>query len=254
MHCGKIQYNMEEITNNNCSYYDNTDTNFKQACDLCEMNFSHDDLLELLKSGNIPQKQIAALMLDTVTGKEDAEILLNNLTGCDGKIREAVAFKINLLLNNNVSKSFFADIAADKLADATIDINANICRHAVDSAVLLKEQDNFSIQYTKKIIKFTNDALNELDKFIFRDKKYVINKQIFKLYWCLEALKEFHEFSEESELRNIVEKCATQKEYTIREKIAQIIIKTNKFEDIKQKLINDENYYVRQILHHPGFF
>ena len=40
-----------------------------------------------------------------------------------------------------------------------------------------------------EILKFINDSFKELDKFIFRDKKYVINKQLFKLYWSLEALK-----------------------------------------------------------------
>ena len=90
-----------------------------------------------------------------------------------------------------------------------------------------------------------------MDKFIFRDKKYVINKQLFKLYWCLEALGEFYDYADEKTLADITEKCANLKEYTIREKTAQIILKSNKFPQLKERLMNDENYYVRQVLRHP---
>ena len=246
---------MDKSINNNYSFYEDIETNFKQAYDLCQKDFSHMEILDLLKNGNIPQKQIAALKFDYINNIDDAKALLENLTGCDGKIREAVALKINsLLLSDEKSRKIFADISAEKFADATIDINANICRLVVDSAIMLKDFNNFSVKYTECILQHTKDALNEIDKFIFRDKKYVINKQIFKLYWCLEALSDFFEYSDSNTLSDIIVKCASQSEYTIREKIAKIIQKTNKFESIKEKLANDENYYVREMLHHPSFF
>ena len=244
---------MKQITNNNCGFYKDLDSNFKLACELCEKIYPHNELINMLKTGNIPEKQIAALRLDYIENADDAKILLNNLTGCDGKIREAVALKINTLINeNDKNKQIFAEISAQKFADATIDINANICRLIVDCAVILKPNNGFAVKYTDLIINRTNEALSELDKFIFRDKKYVINKQLFKLYWCLEALSEFYNFADENTLTGIIEKCANQKEYTIREKTAQIILKSNRFPQIKEKLINDENYYVRQVLHHPS--
>ena len=200
----------------------------------------------MLKNGNIPQKQIAALKIETINTEQDAQILLDNLTGCDGKIREAVALKINQLLRkNSVNKLFFN--APEKFADATIDINGNICRIIVDSSKLLKNKKDFSEKYTNKILSFIDDAYKELDNFIFRDKKYVINKQLFKLYWCLETLKNFYDLIENSKLENILKKAAEQSEYTIREKAAELVFISNKFPDIKSRLINDENYYVKSI-------
>ena len=105
----------------------------------------------------------------------------------------------------------------------------------------------FISDYVNFLVKYTTEALNELDKFIFRDKKYVINKQLFKLYWCLESLKNFYEQVDESTLKNILERSIAQNEYTVREKAAQILQKTNKYEELKSKLLNDENYYVRQV-------
>ena len=245
---------MNNLNNLNCEYYNDLDTNFKQAYELCEKNYSHDELLDMLKDGNIPQKQIAALKFDSVNNKNDVLALLNNLTGCDGKIREAVALKINSLLTKDEhTKELFAELSSKVFADATIDINANICRLIINSAILLKNHIEFSTKYTNLILNYTNEALNELEKFIFRDKKYVINKQLFKLYWCLEAISEFYEYTNETILEDIIKKCARQDEYTIREKAALIILKTNKFSDIRNTLMNDENYYVREALHHPSF-
>ena len=230
----------------NTSFYPDLDTNFEQAYHLCEKDFSHNELIEMLKNGNIPQKQIAALKIETIDNEQDAQILLDNLTGCDGKIREAVALKINQLLRNYSVNTLFFN-TPERFADATIDINGNICRLVVDSSKLLKNEKDFSEKYTNKILSFIDDAYKELDNFIFRDKKYVINKQLFKLYWCLETLKNFYDFIEDSKLENILKKAAEQSEYTIREKAAELVFISNKFPNIKSQLINDENYYVKSI-------
>lgn len=231
----------------NEDFYNNLDENFEQACIMSEKNFSHQELIELLINGNIPQKQIAALKFDYVKTEEDAKILLKNLTGCDGKIREAVALRINQILTEDINaRLIFYPISAEILADASIDINANICRLAVDSACLLKESKDFSTKYSSKLSNFARESLDELDKFIFRDKKYTINKQLFKLYWCLEGIKYFYEFIDINELKQILTESAAQKEYTIREKTAQIVNLTNEFSELETTLKNDENYYVRE--------
>ena len=79
---------------NNC-YYETLDENFEQALNLCETSHTHSELLEFLKSGNIVQKQIAALKLETINSIEDAQILVSDLVGQDGKIREAVSLRLN---------------------------------------------------------------------------------------------------------------------------------------------------------------
>ncbi len=230
------------------SFYSDLDTNFEQACSMCEKDFTHGELIAMLKTGNIPQKQIAALKFDKIENKSDAEVLLSNLTGCDGKVREAVALKLNQILRvSRTSLKIVAECASRRLSDATVDINGNICRLAVDSAVLLKNNFEFSNNYTKTIVKYAKESLEALDKFIFRDKKYVINKQLFKLYWCLDALKYFYDFIPEDELKLILQKAASQEEYTIREKAAEILNKSNIYPALADKLKSDSNYYVRQV-------
>ena len=238
---------------NDVNFNKNSEYEFEQAYKLCLCKYTHAQLLDMLKNGSIAEKQIAALEFDSVSNKEDAAALISNLIGCDGKIREAVAFKINPILNNEPdSRKIFANISSETFAKATIDINANICRLVIDSASVLKEEKSFSDVYSSYIIEFSKEAINTLDKFIYKDKKYLINKQLFKLYWCLEALKVFHDCTDKNELSDLLEKCSNINEYTIREKVAQIVIRTKDFDYIKHKLMPDDNYYVRQVLNHPS--
>ena len=232
----------------NTGFYKNLDTNFEQAYEMAQKEFSHFELIELLKTGNIPEKQIAALELKYLNSSDEAKILVNNLTGCDGKIREAVALKINQLLHQDkIYIEYFTQ--AEVFANATIDINGNICRLVIDSVAMLKENKIFSELYLNKVLEFIDETFIEIDKFIFRDKKYVINKQLFKLYWCLETLKLFASEIEKSLLLKILERASLEKEYTIREKVAQILILINdtNFNPLKERLKQDENYYVKNV-------
>lgn len=234
----------------NTGFYENVDKNFEEALKLSEQSFTHAELINFLKTGNIPEKQIAALKLELLNNESEAVVLVDNLTGCDGKIREAVALKINQLLRSDLKyQTFFSQ--AEVFADASIDINANICRLVIDSVEILIEDKIFAEKYSKKVLNFINEAFEELDNFIFRDKKYVINKQLFKLYWSLEALKLFVKNLDEKVLLKILERALQEKEYTIREKVAQILLiipENEKTSSLKEDLKNDENYYVRNTL------
>lgn len=224
------------------------DLNFEEAYNICSKNYTHEELNYMLQNGNILQKQYAALIYDSINNLNDANILLSNLTGCDGKIREAAAFKIyKLISENNKVLKIFEQTNPEIFAKATIDINANICRLVVNTTSLLKNNSNFSQKYTKFIQKYIFEAFEELDKFIFRDKKYVINKQLFKLYWCLETLQNFYIFLPKEQLKEILSKASNIKEYTIREQTAKIINISNLFPEIKNTLIDDENYYVKNV-------
>ena len=244
---------MNENINNSTS--NKIDNNIENAYVMSQRMYEHSELIKLLSEGSIAEKQIAALEFDYVKTQDDAAALIKNLTGCDGKIREAVAHKIYYLIKNQPdSKSIFAECSVEDWAKATIDINANICRSIIDSAKELIDNESFSKAYAQNIVQYTEEALNELDKFIYRDKKYTINKQLFKLYWCLEALAYFYKFVPDTVMESILNRSSVQEEYTIREKVAQIIVKTDKYSKLKSRLSDDENYYVRQILHHPSFF
>lgn len=232
----------------NIDFYNDLDTNFEQALCMAAQDFSHEELIAMLKNGNVPQKQIAALKLDRIDNHEEANVLLSNLTGCDGKIREAVALKINTILNENPKFTLFNN-SPEIFANASIDINGNICRLVIDSVSIIKNEKTFADIYLNKILYFIQEAFSELDKFIFRDKKYVINKQLFKLYWAMEAIKLFANDLDDCILLPILEKAASITEYTIREKVAQIVIikDASAYSKLKELLINDENYYVRNV-------
>ena len=230
----------------NNGFYKDLDTNFEKACLLSRQHFSHKELLYMLKNGNIPEKQIAALKFDRVNSFEDAETLIQNLTGCDGKIREAVALKMfQLITEMPETRVFFSKLSPEIFAAAAIDINANICRQVADCVKYLKSDTGFAVMYTKNILQYINQSLEELNNFTPGSKKYVINKQLFKLYWSLETLKDFYEYVDFEMLKNILNTTASLSEYTIREKTAQIAVLSDKFIEIQNKLKNDSNYYVR---------
>jgi len=232
----------------NNNFYENFDINFDKALELMNKNFSHAELIYFLKNGNTIEKQFAALNIANINTQEDANALILNLIGCDGKIREASAYKINTLLTTYPNlKRFF--LQPDIFAKASIDINGNICRLVIDSTKLLIDDNNFASIYLEYICKFIYESFEELDKFIYKNKKYVINKQLFKLYWSLEALKLFATNLPYKILNPILERAVLEEEYTIREKVAQILILTNKEEylNLKEKIQNDNNYYVKNV-------
>ena len=76
----------------------------------------------------------------------------------------------------------------------------------------------------------------------------MINKQLFKLYWCLEDLKLFIDIIDKEILFGILSRTSDINEYTVREKAAIILhkIEDKKFMPLKEKLMSDENYYVRE--------
>lgn len=231
----------------NSCYEENLDKNFKRAISLCEGRFAHSELLEFLQNGSMPEKQFAALEIDSIQSEYEAEILMSNLTGVDGKIREAVSFKISELIKD--TPQYFLKFP-EIFADATIDINANICRTIIECLCFLQFDENFVATYINRLKKFINIALQELDSFNFKDKKYTINKQLFKIYWCLEGINVFFPYIDEDSVSSLLTKCALIEEYTIREKVALVLKNTLKSAELlalRKQLQLDENYYVKNV-------
>ncbi len=232
----------------NSKYEKTLDENFDKALELCSNSYSYDDLIEFLRNGNIPEKQFAALEISELKKQDDAGIFLSNLINCDGKIREAVAQKFSEFIQESKYQEYFSKFPLI-LAKSTIDINANISRMVIDGLVYLKDFSEFGQSYVGQLLEYINEAFEGLDKIIYKDKKYTISKQMFKLYWCLEGLNCYCQYVPKDVLKNILEKSIVLSEYTVREKAAQLIIKYSNdddFVELAKKIQEDENYYVRK--------
>ena len=243
-------YRVIEEYNLNNSYYETLDENFKQALNLCENEYSHSELLEFLQSGNIVQKQLSALKLETINSQKEAQILVSNLVGQDGKIREVVSLKLNEFMANPQTLKYFETPENYKIfLAAIIDINGNICRNVIGAISYLKNNDDFCNRFCPELVKLTKDLLDKIEKEDFFEGKYKVNKEVFKLYWCLETIYVFWDKINFEDLKEIILRTKNIQEYTIREKAAKIL--TRNFSDpellkAKESLKNDSNYYVRR--------
>lgn len=245
-----LLYRVIEEYNLNNSYYETLDENFKQALNLCENNYSHSELLEFLQSGNIVQKQLSALKLETINSQYEAQILVSNLVGQDGKIREAVSLRLNEFMSNPKTLVYFETPENYQIfLAAIIDINGNICRNVIGAISHLKNNANFCNQFCQELVILTKDLLGKIEKDDFFEGKYKVNKEVFKLYWCLETIYVFWDKIKFEDLKEIILRAKDIQEYTIREKAAKIL--TRNFSDpellkAKEALKNDSNYYVRR--------
>lgn len=245
-----LLYKVIEEYNLNNSYYETLDENFKQALNLCENNYSHSELLRFLQSGNIVQKQLSALKLETINSQNEAQILVSNLVGQDGKIREAVSLRLNEFMSNPKTLEYFETPENYQIfLAAIIDINGNICRNVIGAISNLKDNENFCNQFCQELVILTKDLLGKIEKDDFFEGKYKVNKEVFKLYWCLETIYVFWDKIKFEDLKEIILRTKDIQEYTIREKAAKIL--TRNFSDpellkAKEALKNDSNYYVRR--------
>lgn len=231
--------------------------NFKSKCNLdschlCSLNAEggkYEELISQLNSDNIRGKHFAVIELDEIHSENDAKILVSNLVGQDGKIREAVAFKINELYNNTDYVDFFiCEEIFSILLEGIMDINGNVCRQIISGKWF--ESSDFITYLCNNLPERINKILNEIEIIDQKSKQYVISKRNFQLYWCLEALYNIINYVEFEKIKNIIQKTGNFYDYTIREKTAKIVAKLDNLElnELKEKLKNDDNYYVRRFL------
>ena len=238
---------MQNLNNNNSEILtDKYNKDFNTALNIYENSYPHDYLIDLLKKGSIVEKQVATLKIDKINNKEEAKIFIDNLTGCDGKIREAVSFRLKEFIPRN--PEFFKNYAPI-IIEAIIDINGNICRNTIEAIKYLKPYKEFTDNFCKLLLKRANELIEPIKSFDIQDGKYKINKEIFKLYWYLETIAEFYEYIDITDLTKLLNKTKNIQEYTIREKTAKILSKFKNNKElslIKEELKNDKNYYVRR--------
>lgn len=223
------------------------ETNFNVAMNMSRQDYEYDELIALLNSDKIVEKQIAVLKLEEIKSQADAEILVSNLVGQDGKIRESVAFKVNELMQNGDYSTFFQnDKIFETFLQGIMDINGNVCRQIVDLAV----NNEFKAYLCKKLPSEIVKILAQIEKIDAESKQYVISKRNFQLYWALEALFNVIDIIDIKNIIPILIKTGEFQDYTIREKTAKILanIDNSELGVIKEKLKNDKNYYVKRCL------
>lgn len=222
----------------------NLNTDFNTALNIYENDYSYEDLIEFLQNGTVAEKQASVLKLKKLACTDDAHILMHNLTGCDGKVREAVSYRLPEFVREN--PQYFTNFV-DIFLEAIIDINGNICRNTIASLEYIKNDEKFCLDFCEKLTSKTLELAKIVKTFNIQDGKYKVNKEIFKLYWYLETIYHFTEFINTDIMEKIISETKDIKDYTIREKTAKILSKFDNFKEIKQELKNDENYYVRRI-------
>lgn len=226
-------------------YTEENISNFDQCFKFFEQELSHEELYASLRDGNIAEKQLSCVRIEHCDNESEAKILMNNLTGIDGKVRETVSFK----LKNFVAvrpELFLRQEFYDIFLDAIIDINGNICRNIICALESLTNDCDFCKYFIENVIQRALTVTEKIENFDYKDRKYVTNKEVFKLYWYLEVLGIFKELPAEK-LFALLARTAKIEEYTIREKTARLLLKLPG--EYKLDGLNfDNNFYVNLAL------
>lgn len=229
------------------SYTEENISNFDNCYKFFTQNFTQEELYSYIEKGSIAEKQLACIQIETLENKKQAEILMNNLTGIDGKVRETVSFKLKTFIPQQ-TPLFLDEKFYNILLDAIIDINGNICRNIITAIQPLKTNEQFCKYFYSNIIKNSHLVLDIIDQFDYKDKKYVTNKELFKLYWYLETLNIFTNLDNEN-LFKLLKRTIRIEEYTIREKSANLFKHLTPAQIDELNEINfDNNFYVNLAL------
>ena len=225
----------------------NFEKNMKMLSDAikyAEDNYSHSDIIEVLKSDDDIKKQLCLIELKAINSQEEADILVFNLTNHSGPIRETSAFKIGELISNNEFKKYFqTKEIIDTFVKAIVDINPSVSRYTVE---FVKFVDDVEYLY-KRIIEEIEITLSNIDETV-KNRSYVQNKKNFNLYWNLEAIISISDkVFLNDKLLKILERTALSNDYTIREKTAKTA-SLLKVQSVLFLLKDDDNVYVRKYL------
>ncbi len=208
-------------------------------------DFEYGDIISCLASSEEDLKPYALLELGEIKSEDDFRIIISNLTGHDGRIRELVSSKLCEISCVNYAHTSYPD-----LINALCDVNPNVSRNIVQFISL--NQIPLNNELIERILLIMQEIeSNSKPKKWRTQKNHMLNKMYFKLYWCLEALAEnFNQPFNDEKLEKILTENSECVDYTIREKVAKILSKMkNPPEELYQKMKNDENYYVKLNFH-----
>ena len=227
-----------------------------KAGEAASKHYNNKEIAEVLNSEDDFEKPVAIMSLETLN-EDEALLLIKHLTGCDGRIREASAFKISEFLNDlEYCQWFLNEDCASIIVNGIMDINPNVSRNLIEGIKFCKEMQTLIFPKLVNRIESILKKLKEISISPFCENKlndrknHAKNKIVFNLYWALEALyyTEFND-SDNTRLIEILNFTSDYIAYTIREKSARIISKMkNPPRDLLHKLKNDKNFYVKNQL------
>ena len=229
------------------------ENNFIQAVELIDKNFSYEEFMDILAGDDDNLKALAILNLDSVQNQKQTHLLVFHLTNHNGQIRELVAYKISELIP--AFKEFFQSVQIlDSIVLSIIDVNPNVVRYVLSSLKYIENKKYIFDKLMKKIRKLNIDIINKPRR--GKVEEHIFTKKAFKIYWSLEAIKKiillqpniiYDNNVLNNDFNKLIYELSGFEEYTVREKIAQIISVANdeNFADIKEKLKNDSNYFVK---------
>lgn len=217
-------------------------------------NFSSNEAKNILKGNDDILKSAVLLNLKEIDA-ELADLLIYNLTNQSGPVRELSAFKINDLIENY--KDFFqSQKALDTILFALNDVNPNVVRFILPTLKYFDNKKYLFNNLLKKIDILFGEVSNKFRR--GKEQEHIFTKKCFKIYWSLEGIKYLITFSPEiicneslvsQDFLNLLKNLCNIDEYTVREKVAQIVklLPDSEFNDIKIILDNDENYFVKRV-------
>lgn len=227
---------------------------FENALEFIEKDFSENEIIEILSGDDYIKKSAVLLNLKNFSSNKTGELLIHNLTNQPGMVREICAFKISEI-SKEESTFLQSKTALDKIILALNDINPNVARYILKTLVFIEDKPYIFNNLSEKIKEIYSEILNKPRR--GKAEEHIFTKKCFKIYWSLEAIKtliildkkivENSEYSKEI-LVNILKDLSKFEEYTVREKVAQIVNLLPEFEisDIKNTINNDENYFVKR--------
>lgn len=218
------------------------------------LEFSREESFQILSENNDEIKPFAIISLKSIENSREAGILLSHLINHDGRIREAVSF---ILAEIPDTARFFINKEAENILTlAILDINPNVVRNII---LFIQKNEDLKAALTPFIIKKTEEVLSKLAKHVKKasphaqnreksNKNHAKNRLTFNLYWLLSVIA-ILDVNKIQNLEDILTKTAHFLDYTIREKTAVILSKTEcPPDELLRELKNDENMYVKNQL------
>lgn len=215
--------------------------------------YSYNEIIKRLNDDSEDDfiKIFSILNIEKINTQEDALIFIKLLTNHPTPIREAVALKLEEL---SCEAFFLNDYTLEKLTNAVIDINPNVCRAICNfiskNTLIAKEIEprlisNIEI-ITEKIKDYEKENKDFFDNKIKNRKNHTKNKLLFSLYWSLEAITTCLNEKSHEKLLKIISYLINFSDYTIREKAVKILTMIPSApNDLLQIASKDLNFYVK---------